>query len=70
MNANLHDLIDHAEASLGPADRDKLATLLESFLAAHEGEEPFTEEERARLAAEPGAPAKSAEVAAFFARRG
>jgi hypothetical protein len=73
MNAHLHDLIDHAEANLGAADRDKLAVLLESFLATHEGEEPFSEEERAhlsRLDAEPFEPADPAEVAVFFARRG
>jgi hypothetical protein len=73
MNAHLHDLINHAEANLGAADRDKLAALVESFLATHEGKEPFTEEERAHLArldAEPFEPADAAEVAAFFARRG
>ena len=73
MNAHLHDLIDHAEARLGEADRDKLAALLEAFLATHEGEELFTEEERAHLArldAEPFEPADPDEVVAFFARRG
>lgn len=73
MNAHLHDLIADAEARLGTKDRDKLAALLESFLATHEGAEPFTGAERAHLArldAEPFDPADPGEIAALFARRG
>ena len=73
MNAHLHDLIENAEARLGAKDRDKLAALLESFLATHEGDEPFAEDERAHLArldTEPFDAVDPAEIAAFFARRG
>ncbi|MCB1340170.1 MAG: hypothetical protein KDK24_03705 [Pseudooceanicola sp.] len=68
----LHRLIDRAESQLDPANRDRLAELVESFIATHQGSPDFTPDELAhlkRLDAEPFAPADPAEVAALFARR-
>lgn len=68
----LHTLVEEAEAALGPGARARLAGLIESFVATHEGAEPFTDDERAHLArldAEPFEPADPEAVAALFARK-
>ena len=72
MTAPLHTLIADAEARLDDPSRDKLAALIEAFLATHDGTDHFTAAERDRLHAmdvEPFDPADPAEVAALFARR-
>ena len=73
MNAQLKHVLEDAERRLGASDQARLAELVETFVATHEGEGDFTPEELARLArieAEPSDPADPAEVAALFARRG
>ena len=59
--------------TLPPADRERLADLIEETLAAWADPAPFTAEEMAHLReldAEPFTPADPGEVAAFFAAHG
>ena len=73
MTAPLRTLIDEAESRLRPADRDRLALLVETFVATHADPADFTPEELAhlkRIEAEPSDPADPAEVADVFAGRG
>ena len=72
MTDPLHTLVDKAKAALGPEAQARLAGLIESFVATHEGAEPFTGDERAHLArldAEPFDSADPEAVAALFARK-
>lgn len=69
--SRLRTLIAQAEATLSPPERDALADLVESFMAAHDGAVPVTPEELEELKhidAEPDDLASPEEVAAFFAR--
>lgn len=73
MNARLHDLIVDAEARLGPEAQERLAEIVETFVASWTTEPDFTPEEMARLReidAELFEAADPAEVEAFFRRRG
>jgi hypothetical protein len=73
MNARLHDLIVEAEAKRGPEAQERLAEIVESFVASWSTEPEFTPEEMARLReidAEPFVAADPAEVEAVFRRRG
>lgn len=73
MNARLHRLIVEAEAKLGPAEQERLAEIVETFVATWTEEPGFTPEELARLRevdAEPFEAADPAEVEAFFRQRG
>lgn len=69
MNARLYTLIAEAESRLAIGDQERLATLVEAFVATHEATDDFTPSERRHLAmldAEPFDPADPAEVSAFF----
>ncbi len=78
MNARLHDLIVEAEAKLGAEAQERLAEVVETFVAtwSTDGEftgGEFTPEEIARLReidAEPFEAADPDEVEALFRRRG
>lgn len=73
MNVRLRTLLEEAETRLSEAGQRRLAEIVEAFVATHEGEEDFTQTERAHLASidrEPFREADPAEVAALFARRG
>lgn len=83
MNARLHHLIVEAEAKLGAEAQERLAEVVETFVATWStvgelpgGELPggeFTPEEMARLReidAEPFEAVDPAEVEAVFRRRG
>jgi hypothetical protein len=73
MNARLQDLIVEAEARLEPEAQERLAEVVESFIANWTAEFDFTPEEMARLRkidAEPFEAADPAEVEAFFRQRG
>jgi hypothetical protein len=71
MNARLAPLIDEARAALSAADQDRLADLIEAYLASLTPEPAFTEEELAEIRRrhdEPFDPAPDDEVREFFAR--
>jgi len=73
MTIPLKDLIATAESRLDARARERLAELVESFVATFEGPLDFSAEELARLKeidAEPFAPADEKELAAFLARHG
>jgi hypothetical protein len=73
MNARLKDLIVEAEAKLGPEAQERLAEIVEHFVASWTADLDFTPEEMARLReidAEPFVAADPDEVEAFFRRRG
>jgi hypothetical protein len=73
MKARLKDLIVEAEAKLGPEAQERLAEVVEAFVASWSEEIAFTREEMARLReidAEPFEEADRSEVEAFFRRRG
>ena len=73
MNARLKDVIGEAEARLGPEAQERLAEIVESFVASWAAELDFTAEEMARLHeidAEPFEAADPAEVETFFRQRG
>ena len=72
MADTVRSLVKNAEAALGPAAQARLAGLIESFAATHEGAETFTDNERAHLArldAEPFEPADPEAIATLFARQ-
>jgi hypothetical protein len=71
MNARLAPLIDEARAALSAADQDRLADLIETYLASRVPEPGFTEDELAEIRRrhdEPFDPATDDEVREFFAR--
>lgn len=71
--SRLQTLIAEAEATLPEPERDTLADLVESFMAARAGAALVTPEELEefkRIDAEPDDLASPEEVAAFFGRRG
>jgi hypothetical protein len=71
MNARLAPLIDEACAALSAADQDRLADLIEAYLASRTPEPDFTEHELAEIRRrhdEPFDPAPGDEVREFFAR--
>ena len=73
MNARLKDLIVEAAARLGPEGQERLAEIVEHFVASWTADPGFTPEEMARLReidAEPFEAADPAEVEAFFRQRG
>ena len=73
MNARLHHLIVEAEAKLGPEAQERLAEVVETFVATWSTDGEFTPEEMARLReidAEPFEAVDPAEVEALFRRRG
>lgn len=73
MNARLQDLIVEAEARLGPEAQERLAAVVESFMATWAEPADFTPEEMDHLRTldrEPFVAADPAEVEAFFAQRG
>jgi hypothetical protein len=72
MNATLRALIDDAEERLSPADRERLADLVRSYVETHAAD-AFTPDERAHLEAldaEPFDPAPPEAVALLFSKRG
>jgi hypothetical protein len=72
MNIRLQTLFHEAETRLAEAEQDRLAEIVEVFLATSGPDADFTPEELAELRAldaEPYDPAPAAEVAALFARR-
>lgn len=73
MNLRLKTLIVEAEAKLGPEAQERLADMVEAFVANRTVELEFTPEEMARLReidAEPFEAANPKEVEAFFRQRG
>ena len=71
MNQRLHSLLAEAEAQLAPEDQERLAEMLEAFVANNATLPDFTPEELEHLRmieAEPFVAADPAEVAAYFAR--
>lgn len=73
MTATLRSLIDEVESRLRPADQNRLAALVETFVTTHADPADFTAEEREhlnRLEDEPFDAADPADVANFFAGRG
>ena len=73
MTAPLRTLLEDAEARLDGAARERLAGIVEAFIANHADADLLSAEERAdlaRRAAEPFEAAPEAEVAAILARRG
>lgn len=73
MNARLHHLIVEAEARLRPEEQERLADIVEAFVASRAAEEDFMPEEMellAEIAAEPFEPADPDEVERFFRERG
>jgi hypothetical protein len=73
MNARLKDLMVEAEAKLGPEAQERLAEIVEGFVANWTADLDFTPEEMARLReidAEPFEAADPEEVEAFFRQRG
>lgn len=73
MNARLKDLFVEAEAKLGPEAQERLAEVVEAFVASWSEQVAFTADEMERLRkidAEPFEEAVPGEVEAFFRRRG
>ena len=69
----LETLIAQSQADLPNEAQDRLAELVETFLATHTGPPDFTPEELAdlrRLDGAPFDPAEPDDVKALFARRG
>jgi hypothetical protein len=73
MNARLKHLIVEAEARLDPEDQERLADMVEAYVASRDRAVTFTPEEQALLReidAEPFEAADPVEVQRFFRERG
>jgi hypothetical protein len=71
MNARLDSILDEARAALSADAQDRLADLIEAYVATHAAAPAFTADELAELKRrhdEPFDPAPEHEVREFFAR--
>lgn len=71
MNARIDTILAEARTALSPEEQDRLADLIESYVATHSALPAFTPEELAELKRrhdEPFDPAPEHEVTDFFAR--
>jgi hypothetical protein len=71
MNARLDTILDEARAAFSADAQDRLADLIEAYVATHAADPDITEAELAELKRrhdEPFDPAPEAEVREFFAR--